>query len=93
MYTHAGPGWYLDDHDPDAPRSARRSSPTSPRSASPSSRVHKGLSGGSPFASPVDIGPAAADHPDIAFVVYHSGYETGYREGAYDAPRQRRRPA
>ena len=42
--------------------------------------MHKGLSGDSPFASPVDIGPAAANHPDISFVVYHSGYENSYRE-------------
>ena len=39
--------------------------------------VHKGLGGGSPYAAPVDIGPAASAHPDIRFVVYHSGYEAG----------------
>jgi predicted TIM-barrel fold metal-dependent hydrolase len=47
--------------------------------------VHKGLSGGSRFASPVDIGPAAKANPDIAFVVYHSGYEAGEEEGPYTA--------
>ena len=46
--------------------------------------VHKGLSGGSRFASPVDIGPAAAANADITFVVYHSGYESGATEGPYD---------
>ena len=43
--------------------------------------VHKGLSGGNPFASPVDIGPAAAANPDLAFLVYHSGYETASPRG------------
>ena len=46
--------------------------------------VHKGLSGGNPYASPIDIGPAAAANPDVAFTVYHSGFETGVTEGAYD---------
>jgi predicted TIM-barrel fold metal-dependent hydrolase len=48
--------------------------------------VHKGLAGGSPYASPVDIGPAAKAHADITFVVYHSGYESGQTEGPYDEP-------
>ena len=46
--------------------------------------MHKGLSGGNPFASPVDIGPAAAANPDLSFLVYHSGYESGVAEGPYD---------
>lgn len=42
--------------------------------------AHKGISAGSDTgwdgpASPKDIGPAAAAHPDIIFIVYHSGYE------------------
>ena len=52
--------------------------------------VHKGLSGGNPFASPVDIGPAAAANPDLAFLVYHSGYESGHGRGSL---RPRRRAA
>lgn len=44
--------------------------------------VHKGFSGGSPFGSPVDIGPAAVANPDLDLVVYHSGYEGG-TEGPY----------
>jgi predicted TIM-barrel fold metal-dependent hydrolase len=47
--------------------------------------VHKGFSGGSDYASPVDIGPAAVAHPDVSFVVYHSGYESGGSEGPYVA--------
>jgi predicted TIM-barrel fold metal-dependent hydrolase len=45
--------------------------------------VHKGLSGGSPYASPVDVGPAAVNHPGVSFLVYHSGYERGVPEGPY----------
>ena len=42
--------------------------------------AHKGLGGPIPdasvaAASPRDIGPAAVAFPDLAFVVYHSGYE------------------
>ena len=44
--------------------------------------VHKGLSGDNPFASPVDIGPAALAYPDVAFVAYHSGFE-GPTEGPW----------
>ena len=46
--------------------------------------VHKGLAGGNPYASPVDIGPAAAANPDVTFLVYHSGFDTGTSEGPYD---------
>ena len=45
--------------------------------------VHKGLSGNNPYASPADIGPAAARHPDITFVVYHSGWELAAPEGPF----------
>jgi predicted TIM-barrel fold metal-dependent hydrolase len=84
VYTHAGPGWFLDDHDPGA---ARVGEPFLQRVGELGVNVvavHKGLSGGSAFASPVDIGPAAVNHPEITFVVYHSGYETSYREAALD---------
>jgi uncharacterized protein len=39
--------------------------------------VHKGFAGGDRWASPADIGPAAAANPDLTFLVYHSGYESG----------------
>src|SRR5206468_9591856 len=49
--------------------------------------VHKGfgLVGGNnrPYASPVDVGPAAKANPDVKFVVYHSGYEPEDQEGPY----------
>jgi predicted TIM-barrel fold metal-dependent hydrolase len=47
--------------------------------------VHKGLSDGARSGSPEDIGPAARNHPDVTFVVYHSGFEVNQREGAYTA--------
>ena len=68
-------GWFLDDEETggpflDAVRASGRTIVTS----------HKGL--GAPVAhhipagaSPRDVGPAAAAHPDLAFVIYHSGYE------------------
>jgi hypothetical protein len=59
VYTHApGPGWYLDDHDASARQFGHafldRVREVGPKIVC----VHKGLSGGSRFASPVDIGPA-----------------------------------
>ena len=36
--------------------------------------AHKGISG-VPYASPRDVGPAAAAFPDLTFVIYHSGFE------------------
>ena len=36
-----------------------------------------------PYASPVDVGPAAKANPDVKFVVYHSGYEPEDQEGPY----------
>ena len=47
--------------------------------------VHKGISGGSSAASPADVGPAAARHPEATLCVYHSGYEFSAVEGPFDA--------
>jgi uncharacterized protein len=78
-YTHApGPGWSLTDdvgdaflqHAVDLGR--------------PIVCVHKGVSGRSRFASPADVGPAAARHPDARIVVYHSGWEGSVTEGPYN---------
>ena len=84
VYTHApGDGWWLDDHDAGAPRVGEaflaRVEAVGPKIVC----VHKGFSGGSEYASPVDVGPAARAHPDIRFVVYHSGFEAGIAEGPY----------
>jgi uncharacterized protein len=85
VYTHmGGPGWYLDDHDPDAAPVGRAFLEQVAELGPPIVAVHKGFSAGSPYGSPVDVGPAAVEHPDLSFVVYHSGYETGTTEGPYD---------
>jgi predicted TIM-barrel fold metal-dependent hydrolase len=84
LYTHAGgPGFYLDDHDPDAPAIGNAFLDRVEALGIPIVAVHKGFSSGSPYASPVDIGPAARAHPNLSFTVYHSGYESGGTEGAY----------
>lgn len=49
--------------------------------------VHKGLAFGPrgyEFSSCADVGRAAKRHPDLNFLVYHSGFDTGIKEGPYD---------
>ncbi len=78
-YTHAaGTPWRLDDDTGDAYFAQAAAVGVS------TVAVHKGLSGGDPWSSPVDVGPAAVAHPDIDLLVYHSGYENGVVEGPYD---------
>jgi uncharacterized protein len=84
-YTHTPNGWFLDDHDPEAPQIGATFLDAVRATGVGRVAVHKGLSGGARHASPVDIGPAAAAHPDLAFLVYHSGYESGVAEGPYVA--------
>lgn len=36
------------------------------------------------YSSPRDMGQAAVSNPDLTFLVYHSGFEPGVREGAYN---------
>lgn len=86
-YTQFGPpqgpaGFYLDDDRHGTPfiEAARRLGVT--RIA-----VHKGLAfgpRGHAYSLARDIGPAAKRHPDMAFLVYHAGFDTGTKEGAYD---------
>jgi predicted TIM-barrel fold metal-dependent hydrolase len=79
-YTHApGPGWSLVDPTGDAFLQH------AVELGRPIVCVHKGVSGGNRFASPADVGPAAARHPDARIVVYHSGWESGEEEGPYEA--------
>ena len=84
VYTHAPGGWYLDDHDPAARPVGAAFLQAARDTGVPVVAVHKGLSGGNPYASPVDIGPAAAANPDLSFLVYHSGYEAEVVEGPHD---------
>ncbi|MEM9714832.1 MAG: amidohydrolase family protein, partial [Actinomycetota bacterium] len=82
-YTHVGTGWFLDDHDPEAAQVGQRFLDRVRELGAPMVAVHKGF-GNDRFASPVDIGPAAAANPDLSFLVYHSGYQPGVVEGPYD---------
>jgi predicted TIM-barrel fold metal-dependent hydrolase len=82
-FGQPGNAWWLDDHDPSLPRVGERFIDASRRLGIHNICIHKGLSGGSPYASPEDVGPAAAAHPDMNFVIYHSGYENELVEGPY----------
>jgi hypothetical protein len=85
VYTHApGRGWSLDDHIADAPKVGGAFLERARQTGVTTICVHKGLAGGNRFASPEDVGPVAAANPDLSFVVYHSGFEAGHREGPYD---------
>jgi predicted TIM-barrel fold metal-dependent hydrolase len=79
-------GWFLDDNDPSLAQVGERFIEKSLDLGIRTICTHKGLSGGSPYSSPRDIGPAAAKHPDMNFVVYHSGYEVDLVEGPYTRP-------
>jgi hypothetical protein len=88
VYTHAGgPPWWLDDHEAEVSQSGVAFLENVREVGPKIVAVHKGfgLVGGDNrgYASPVDVGPAAAANPDIKFVVYHSGYEPGEEEGPY----------
>lgn len=75
-YTHVGRPWALDDDTGEAFLALVE------EIGPPIVCVHKGLGG-----DPADVGPAAAAHPGVAFVAYHSGHETSVREGPYDPAR------
>jgi hypothetical protein len=91
-YCHAGgPGWFLDDHDPNAPQVGEAFLAQAEALGIPRVAIHKGFTaiGGTSadaatYSDPVDIGPAAASHPGIDIIVYHSGFDVGPPEGAYD---------
>jgi predicted TIM-barrel fold metal-dependent hydrolase len=86
-YTHAPTSYRLDDERGDALLSQAVAL------GIPILAVHKGIAGGDPSASPADIGPAAAAHPDATLVVYHSGWEPDEPEAAYraDLPAEQQR--
>jgi uncharacterized protein len=75
--------WWLDDHDPDLAPVGDAFLEHLVTIGTPILFVHKGLSNQARFGSPMDIGPAASAHPDVSFVVYHSGFEVAQREGPY----------
>jgi hypothetical protein len=87
-YTQFGPrdgpaGFFLDDDKFGTPFIERARKLGVRRIA-----VHKGLPfgpRGSEYATARDIGPAARRHPDMSFLVYHSGFDPAVKEGPYDA--------
>jgi predicted TIM-barrel fold metal-dependent hydrolase len=83
LYEHNGNGWWLDDHERGVPQVGEAFIRRAIDVGVPIICVHKGLSRGSRFASPADIGPAAKRHPHARFVVYHSGFEARGYEGPY----------
>ncbi len=83
VYTHQpGPPWWLDDHDAGLAPVGEPFIRKAVELGIPRIAVHKGLVSGR-YGSPVDIGPAARTHPDVSFLVYHSGFDIGGLEGPY----------
>ena len=86
-YTQFGPrdgaaGFFLDDDRFGAPF-IERARKLKVRNIA----VHKGLAFGPrgyEYSISRDIGPAALRHPDMTFLIYHSGFDTGVKEGPYD---------
>jgi predicted TIM-barrel fold metal-dependent hydrolase len=82
-FFNDGNGWWLDDHDPAARQVGERFIRKAVDLSIPTICIHKGLSLGSTYGSPEDVGRAAKRHPDANFVIYHSGFEAGLPEVPY----------
>jgi predicted TIM-barrel fold metal-dependent hydrolase len=83
-YTQFGPGggYFLDDDDGSA--MIERARKLGVRNIA----VHKGIPFGQEgyeYSTCRDLGPAAKAHPDVNFLVYHSGFEPQRGERAFDA--------
>ena len=85
-YTQWGPegqpGFYLDD--PPGIAMIEKARKLGIRNVA----VHKGLSFGPrsyEHSTCVDVGRVAKRYPDVNFLIYHSGYVAGQKEGPYDA--------
>jgi uncharacterized protein len=83
LWEGNGDGWWLDDHEAGVKRVGEAFIRKSVELGIRTICTHKGFSGGSRYASPEDVGPAARLHPDVRFVAYHSGFESGRHEGPY----------
>ena len=81
-FTHTGQSFRLDDGNRSLLQVGQRLVRHAVTTGVPVIAVHKGFG-----ADPADIGPAAAANRDVNFVVYHSGYEGGITERAYDGSR------
>ena len=87
-FTHfpdpvTGDHYWLDDHEPGVPQVGRAMIEKSLELGINKICIHKGLSDGSRFGSPIDIGPVARDYPEMNFIVYHCGFEVNVVEGPY----------
>jgi hypothetical protein len=86
-YTQFGPrdgdaGFFLDDDEYGRPF-IERARKLKVRNIA----VHKGLAFGQrgyEYSTARDIGPAARAYPDMNFLIYHAGFDTEVKEGAYD---------
>lgn len=82
-FTHLlGPGWWLDDHDRASPQVGDAVIRKAIELGVPRIAVHKGLVNAA-YNTPEDVGPAAKRHPDMQFLIYHSGFDLAAREGPY----------
>jgi len=85
LYPQWGPdghGYWLDD-GPIAERLFAQARRTGVKTFA----LHKGVAlfGMDPaLSSPKDMGKAAKDNPDLTFLVYHSAFQPGVKEGQYD---------
>jgi predicted TIM-barrel fold metal-dependent hydrolase len=80
-----GNAWRLDDADPDLPQVGHAFIQKGRDLRIKTICAHKGFGAGSRYASPEDVPGAARDFPDVDFIIYHSGFEAGTREGPYTA--------
>ena len=78
-----GNAWRLDDADPSLPQVGHAFIDKARELRIKTICAHKGFGAGSRYASPEDVPGAARDFPDVNFIVYHSGFEVGTREGPY----------
>jgi predicted TIM-barrel fold metal-dependent hydrolase len=83
LYEGNRNGWWLDDHEVGLPLVGEAFVQKAIDLGVPTICAHKGFSGGSAYATPADIGPAARKHPEANFVAYHSGFEARTTEGPY----------
>ena len=81
-FTHTGQNFRLDDGNRSLLQVGNRLVRHAVTTGVPIIVVHKGFGG-----DPADVGPAAAANRDVNFVIYHSGYEAGITERAYDPAR------
>jgi predicted TIM-barrel fold metal-dependent hydrolase len=83
-FGEPGNAWRLDDRDPALSRVGHAFIEKARELDVKIICAHKGFGAGSGYASPEDVPFAARDFPDVAFIVYHSGFErTGPPEGPY----------